>query len=868
MTDLKPLPLSNRITYEQCPAKAYVDEFGQVCLGFNVFDHTYIVGMVAKEIISIFPKEMIDLFFPNGTELIVACHDLGKVSPTFYLKLKFLISKNPNDYHPTLYGDYKDLVDQENKQWGGHSTVSAVTLKEVSKDKFIYKIAGSHHGGLHQKTKRITYDDEIFGGEEWHRERIRLVEGLKTKFGCDFPHIENEVQARILSGLTTIADWIGSGGVFSQPKQNWEKTLPVDLKTAVQDAGFRATQVKKGLTFADLFGNGFEANDLQTQLYNQGVVQGLNFVEAPMGMGKTETGLYMAYKALEQGLATGIYFGLPTQLTSNKIYDRFNEFLDRILEDSSQKALLLHSNAWLMNTTLGEEGEVGKSWFDQGKRKILAPYGVGTLDQALMSVIHVRHNFVRSFGLMGKVVILDEVHSYDVYTGLLMDELVKHLLDLKCTVIILSATLTKARKIEIMGQQYQASNTYPCITTYDPSNQSVKEIAVAYNDSSNKSIDWVLSNSKDSFDEAIKRANEGQYVLWIENTVDDAIKVYQKFSAYFNDSDVECGLLHSRFTFEDRQEIEDKWVYLFGKHNQNRYAGNGKILIGTQILEQSLDIDADFLVTRICPIDLLMQRSGRLWRHVRSNRHPNALCQMNVLSPSFEQTIKTDIKGFGASAMIYYPYVLLKTLWAIEQYKLEHNTLQIPSQIPNLIESVYSDTGAIEDQLTSYKNEMLNGKGADLGLLKLKQLARSKVAKLGSALKDDEQATTRYIDQETVDMLLLSNLHFKDGVLNSVTLINGSVLYLMANDARSKKGIALQLAQNTVKVPKNKLRKMESFSSVPTPLKPFFGFDKQILICLINGRNLNEINGILMSEKKIFQYSKKIGLVFKDKESS
>jgi hypothetical protein len=117
-------------------------------------------------------------------------------------------------------------------------------------------------------------------------------------------------------------------------------------------------------------------------------------------------------------------------------------------------------------------------------------------------------------------------------------------------------------------------------------------------------------------------------------------------------------------------------------------------------------------------------------------------------------------------------------------------------------------------------------------------------------------------------MLLLSNLHFKDGVLNSVTLINGSVLYLMTNDTRSKKGIALQLAQNTVKVPKNKLRKMESFSSVPTPLKPFFGFDKQILICLINGKNLNEIDGILMSEKKIFQYSKKIGLVFKDKESS
>lgn len=852
------------IPHEFCPAKAYADQSGAVRLGFNVIDHTYIVGMVAKEIVKIFPQQLVDAFFPNGIELIVACHDLGKVSPTFYLKLCRLVSSNSKDYNPTLFNDFKDLVDEENRQWGGHSTVSAVALREITKDKFIYKIAGSHHGSLHINIKRYGYETEYFGGEEWHRERVRLVEDLKHKLDCDFPTIESEIQARVLCGLTTIADWIGSGGIFSQPYPQWDKTLPQDLINAVQGAGFHAPKIKKGLEFSDLFGSSFTPNDLQTQLYSQGIVQGLNFVEAPMGMGKTETGLYFAYKALEQGLATGIYFGLPTQLTSNKIYDRFNEFLERILVDQNQRALLLHSNAWLMNTTLGEEGEVGKSWFDEGKRKILAPFGVGTLDQALMSVINVRHNFVRTFGLMGKVVILDEVHSYDVYTGLLMDELIQHLLDLKCTVIILSATLTKARKKEIMGQEYQASDHYPCITTYDPSNQAVKEIPVAHNDTNEKTIELVLSNSKDSFSEAVKRADEGQYVLWIENTVDDAIQVYQKFSAYFEDSEVECGLLHSRFTFTDRQAIEDKWVYLFGKQNQNRYSGKGKILVGTQILEQSLDIDADFLITRICPIDLLMQRSGRLWRHIRPNRHTNAVCQMNVLTPSFDQAISTEVKGFGASALIYYPYILLKTLWTIEQHNSIHRSLQIPSRIPSLIESVYADCEAVEDLLIPYKNAMLNGKGSDLGLLKLKQLARSKVAKLGSALKDDEQATTRYIDQETIEVLLVKSLEFNDGNLKSLVLSNDVEIHLAWNDVKIKKEIALHIAQNTVKLPKSKLSKQSLSSTVPTALKPFLGFEKNLLICLLNGSNLNEINGIVLNDKKIFQYSRKLGLVFKE----
>jgi CRISPR-associated endonuclease/helicase Cas3 len=115
---------------------------------------------------------------------------------------------------------------------------------------------------------------------------------------------------------------------------------------------------------------------------------------------------------LAAGHASGIYFALPTQLTSNKIFERFNEFLSRILaDDCKHRSLLLHANAWLLDTDMGEEGRPGGAWFNSAKRGLLAPFAVGTIDQALMAAMNVKHGFVRAFGLAGKVVILDEVQK-------------------------------------------------------------------------------------------------------------------------------------------------------------------------------------------------------------------------------------------------------------------------------------------------------------------------------------------------------------------------------------------------------------------------------------------------------------------------
>ena len=133
----------------------------------------------------------------------------------------------------------------------------------------------------------------------------------------------------------------------------------------------------------------------------------------------------------------------------------------------------------------------------------------------------------------------------------------------------------------------------------------------------------ITANDNDAVEEVLKRAERGEQVLWIENTVDEAQKKYNLMAARSMEINVDCGLIHARFIKVDRQKKEDQWVGLYGKNGHGLRKERGRILIGTQVLEQSLDIDADFLVTRICPTDMIFQRLGRLWRH-RNNDNNSA----------------------------------------------------------------------------------------------------------------------------------------------------------------------------------------------------------------------------------------------------
>lgn len=631
--------------------------------------------------------------------------------------------------------------------------------------KWIPDILGQHHG-FSPSVSGKRADAEVFGGPVWQAQRQALVEDLKRRLGMDWPQLESPQQARLLAGLTSVADWIGSGQHFEDPEAEWRP----NIAQALDDAGFVMPDYRKGLSFEQVFD--FAPRQAQRQLIEAVKGPGVYVLEAPMGLGKTEAALYAAYQMLVQGQASGIYFALPTQLTSNKIYRRFNDFLRRILaEECHHRSLLLHANAWLLDTEMGEEGRPGGAWFNHAKRGLLAPFAVGTIDQALMAAMNVKHGFVRAFGLAGKVVVLDEVHSYDAYTGTLLDALVRLLRSLNCTVIILSATLSRQRRIQLLQSDLQ-NDAYPLITAVAHSQQP-QELPVPAESLARVNI-LLQQDERAAVQEVLDRAAAGQQVLWIENTVKDAQQRYLDLAARATELGLDCGLLHSRFSMMDRTRIEERWVDQFGKPGWARRGERGRILVGTQVLEQSLDIDADFLVSRFAPTDMLLQRLGRLWRHAQTPRASGSVCEAWLLTPPLGDAVETPLRAFGASSHVYSPYVLCRSLEVWQ----ERAQLDLPQDIRSLIEQTYAERDEV-GAMARWLHELDEGvPPRRKGRKALQQLARIGLAEDGKTLPES-RAQTRYSETDAFEVLLLLELQpLGEQKASRLLLLDGQELFL------------------------------------------------------------------------------------------
>lgn len=748
-----------KVSFRDCPAKTYDDKDGNCCQGRSVLNHCQIVGHVAAEIISRYPEKIRKALFVTGSPLVAAAHDIGKVSPYFVEKIRQACTPGFSSV-----AAQPGINPQLESQWGGHAGVSQVTAKAIHTPQYVPEILGQHHG-FSPNVAMYGSDADVFGGKPWQEQREALVAELKILLGNDWPEIGSVPQARLLAGLTSVSDWIGSGPFFENPATPWEG----NISRALDDAGFIPPTYQPGLSFQQVFG--FAPHQAQQQLIDAVTTPGVYVLEAPMGLGKTEAALYAAYRMLDSGLASGIYFALPTQLTSNKIFERFNRFLGNILAKVCQhRSLLLHGKAWLSKTEMGEEGRPGGAWFNHAKRGLLAPFAVGTIDQALMAAMNVKHGFVRAFGLAGKVVILDEIHTYDAYTGTLLDALVKLLRSLHCTVIILSATLNQDRRQQLLGADL-SSDDYPLITAV-PVLGALVELPVPVGNGQTVAV-RLLEQDQLAVDEVLLRAEQGQQVLWIENTVSEAQQRYLDVAARASELGIGCGLLHSRYTADDRQRIEDDWVTLFGKQGWVERPKQGRILIGTQVLEQSLDIDADFLVSRFAPSDMLLQRLGRLWRHAETPRAAPAVCEAWLLAPKIEPAIATPAQAFGSSAFVYSPYVLCRSLEVWQSRK----ALKLPQDIRPVIEQTYAQRPE-QDAMAQWLHELDNGTRWRIGRNAMQQLARVGLAETGNTLPESK-AQTRYSETESCEVLLLRSLvQVPEKKSSRLTLLNGEAVIL------------------------------------------------------------------------------------------
>ena len=823
----------NLISYENCLAKTERVESGQSIPGMTVFQHCVASGVTSSFIAEQFPYLRKIGLFPAGFQLVVALHDIGKVSPAFQYKLLASLSDDEKRRIERLIG--LDSAYCPKKGSPAHMNVSYSALYERYGEYVAY-IEGSHHGG-YDKEPSESGNDECDGGELWQTSRLELADKLEEVFGSEVPCFcyEKSAAVKFLAGLTIVSDWLCSSVSLSEYEMEGNDIF----RHKVAAAGFRSHKYRQGLSFFDVFG--FSPRPEQQALIDAVVKPGVYILEAGTGSGKTEAALYAAYKMLSSGFAEGIYFALPTTFTSRQIHKRLDAFLCKIIDEEKISAQLVFRNSFLYSCIF-EKNFNEPSWFDSRKRQILAPFAAGTVDQALMSVLRVRHSAVRSFGLAGKVVIIDEVHSYDTYTGNLIKRLIKELKDLGATVIVLSATLQQKSRSELIGfSQEHTLSSYPCVTSLVGSKYSEKSCEASYR---RTVIIRHEENDSDAVDKAIEDAYAGKFVMWIENTVDDAQSVFRKISARCG-NDVRTELIHSRFLGSDRMKKEALVSKLWGKDGWNeRRNSTGFILVGTQILEQSLDIDADVLYTRLAPIDMLFQRMGRLWRHEHPERQGYPVC--HIMHPSLERVI-IDPDALRPSSYVYLAYILYRTLSAFS------NTfsINIPEDIRPLLDTVYCDDSGEKEPVSAVamrKELMLNRE-------RLENLSNRAVGTAGELLSD--MIMPRYSDLKTCRVMIL---HSVDINKKTVTLTDGEKLSLDSSlDSEQKALVSLRLEENTFTVPASRCPELMTVldKAVKNMLSPFI----YIPSC-IDGKNSDECIGICIMLKnegrQLYDLSKNI----------
>lgn len=853
--------MNNIVTYYKFWAKTTPDGMP----GLSVYDHMVNVGCVARCVAESFP-EILERFHLLSSEVgaLAALHDIGKVSPGFQRKCEKWLEENDL---VTVDRNYCwDTAMEYNHGKVSHAAIQTF-LAESGIDrksaKYLSTVLGAHHGRLtppndrgYRPNKAISETNSHFNWDGARKENAEMIWRYFEADGMSFEFTDLSPSLWWLAGLTSVADWIGSDERFFSPEHRTEdEDAASQVKKALDAIGLRQTEFVRDLSFHDLFHDLekpdilWVPNEMQEKTFAAVNGPGVYVVEAPMGMGKTETALWAAYQLLLSGQANGIYFALPTQATSNRMHIRMREFVRRI-SVASNTSRLIHGNSWLMDQTDGllpvattagtvsDDARTGRDWFASAKRALLAPFGVGTIDQALLSVVAAKHFFVRHFALAGKVVILDEVHSYDLYTGTLIDKLITTLEGLGCTVIVLSATLTGTRRRQIASHpeevEVDVEPPYPLITGRKEG-VPLKPLAVVPPESRTVKVRFIAAD--DAVEKAITLARNGGAVLWICNTVGSAQKQYQRF-VELSQKDFLVGLLHSRFPFWRREDLEDEWMERFGKNGETRC---GSILVSTQVVEQSVDLDADLLITELGPTDMLLQRLGRLWRHERGKRpadeaHLYIIEETQSIEELRNMEPKAIVKALGSKAKVYAPYVLLRSL---EVWKAQ-TQVSIPFQIRHLIESTYQDR---DDEPESWQQLFNEWFGSDSA----KKMMASRNCNLWQvALEDTEGVQTRINEMPTIALVICRKITVQEAIfLDQTRGLLGSDIYRLAT--------AQAIHKNLVKVPKYCFDRIE-----PCPAFADYLYGEQSSgIVLESG----EVKVMGLNEGTRLYYSDELGLV-------
>lgn len=600
----------------------------------------------------------------------VLLHDLGKFDARFQnfvesIRIKLQGSKCEVEPEKYSHGSYGYLYFR--REFGESEAMKAVA---------------GHHGYCDTSIRFYLPDADEELIELDRNARAEWLDFCLNWLGLSaIPQVED---FPMLAGLCSVADWVGSSIT------NFTKDPLLDLDAYYQQALTRAEIALletgmlprlQGAGFEFLF-EGYTPRGIQTLLPQMPLETGLTIVESDTGSGKTEFALAYASLLIQQGLADGVVFGLPTQATANGLFDRIGLAAEKLFPDSC--VTLAHSKAKYLFPD--ENGFLHQS----SKRAFLGSMSVATVDQVLMGVLGIKHQFVRSFGTRKSVLILDEIHSFDAYMYGLIEQVLKGQYQAFSSVILLSATLSHSLKNKLLSP-YEGrviSESYPLITHTNMDHQT-KEYTLLQK-SEEKEIyiqSWAtctLLPTQHQRAQLLEWASAGAMIGVVCNTVADAQSLFQSLKE--TEHEIKIDLFHARFTFEDRTRIEKEVLHNYGKNSQRE----GRILVATQVIEQSLDLDLDIILSQISPIEFLMQRMGRLWRHNRINTdlEPRTKSVENplfiTLMPSDKpKNWKDHYQGSG------FVYKNTRVLYRTEKYLANKSSLIFPYSYREAISYVH-----------------------------------------------------------------------------------------------------------------------------------------------------------------------------------
>lgn len=779
---------TNQPRLSDCWAKTH-PQTGHPAL--TVRDHCRVVGAVADLVLRNLAPACSEIP-PLGAAALIAAHDIGKITPGFQAKCPHFAYIPPRVYscasnHAEVSQGYlaslPAMQDERGFPWnwtlaadGHHGHYNLTSAR---------KTLGMRRGGLSE------------GGCGWADQlRHELMQALIREFGpLPCGPVETSSRLHWLTGCTTFCDWIGSNTAWfplleSAPlrDQYTAETCQANAQKALAKIGWHRRAVRPNLNFGHLFAEAgkpaFAPRALQQALVDMADRPGLYLVEASMGMGKTEAALAAAYRRWTEGGERGLYFALPTQLTSNRIHERIRQFLENTAADEDVRQTLAHANAWLREdriqtfnpapTTDADDAREAHQWFASTRKALLAPFGTGTIDQALMARIAVKHSALRLFALSGKVVVMDEVHSYDPYTSRLIDHLIPWLLECGCTVFVLSATLSERRRRELIAAAGATApeklpSAYPLLTAALPKETArFQPVDKADSPPVQVALEHIAieTHANAPLARIASAAEAGACVVIIRNTVASAQETYRLIKEALKDDAIPVGLLHSRFPQFVRDENEDRWMRRLGKDEAER--PRGCVLVATQVVEQSVDIDADLLVTDLAPTDLLLQRIGRLHRHPRSrpSGFEEPLCLILHPKVDWKASARDIVEALGPSAFVYPPVSLYQasTTWE------KRTSVTLPDNIRSLLEE--SDLANLPkdlpEGLTALREKM------DTELREQLSSANRLDPFAQISTEDTEGARTRWIRQASTLLVLLREPPLRQGNTLRVRTLDGS----------------------------------------------------------------------------------------------